>query len=73
MWDGVRADNTHWKLAENLVGASVKARKDHDQLALFTEFVPHPAVDALKEVKLDSLSPLEAFDLLRKLKAMGST
>ncbi len=40
------------------------------QLALFTEYVAHPAVDELREVKLDALTPLQAFDVLRKLKGM---
>ncbi len=38
------------------------------QFSLFTEFVSHPALDRLREVKLESLSPLQAFDLLRRLK-----
>ena len=38
------------------------------QLPLFTEFVPHPAIDRLREIKLDALSPLEAFDALRRIK-----
>lgn len=38
------------------------------QMGLFTEFVQHPAVDALRELKIESLSPLQAFDELRKLK-----
>ncbi len=38
------------------------------QLSLFTEFVAHPAVDQLRELKLESLSPIQAFDLLRRLK-----
>lgn len=38
------------------------------QLALFTEFLPHPALDALRELKLDALSPIQAFDALRRLK-----
>jgi len=38
------------------------------QMSLFTEFVPHPAVDRLREIKLDELSPIQAFDELRKLR-----
>ncbi len=37
------------------------------QMSLFTEFVPHPAVDRLREIKLDEMSPMEAFDELRRL------
>jgi DNA mismatch repair protein MutS len=40
------------------------------QLALFTTYVAHPAVDELRELKLDALSPIQAFDALRKLKDM---
>mgnify|MGYP001203799892 CR=1 FL=1 len=38
------------------------------QLSLFTEYLPHPAVEELRELKLDALTPLEAFDALRRLK-----
>jgi DNA mismatch repair protein MutS len=38
------------------------------QLGLFTEYLPHPVVDALREIKLDTLSPMQAFDALRELK-----
>ncbi|MCC6322184.1 MAG: DNA mismatch repair protein MutS [Phycisphaerales bacterium] len=40
------------------------------QMSLFTEFVPHPAVDQLREIKIDGLSPLQAFDALRQLKSL---
>jgi DNA mismatch repair protein MutS len=40
------------------------------QLSLFTQYLSHPAIDALKEVKLDSMSPIQAFDVLRRLKGM---
>lgn len=43
-----------------------------DQLPLFTEFVRHPAVDQLREVKLDQITPLQAFDLLRQLHGMAT-
>ncbi|MEM7755912.1 MAG: DNA mismatch repair protein MutS [Planctomycetota bacterium] len=43
------------------------------QLGLFTEFVPHPAVEALKEVKLEGLTPLGAFDELRRLAALAQS
>jgi DNA mismatch repair protein MutS len=38
------------------------------QLPLFAP--PHPAVEALREIKLDGISPLEAFDALRSLRSM---
>lgn len=40
------------------------------QLSLFTQYVPHPAVSQLKEIKLDALTPLQAFDALRQLKQL---
>lgn len=49
------------------VSAVSSADNSSGQLALFKEYVPHPAVDALKELKLDAMTPLQAFDALRKL------
>jgi DNA mismatch repair protein MutS len=43
------------------------------QLPLFTEYLPHPAIDRLREIKLDALSPLEAFDALRDIKAQAES
>ena len=40
------------------------------QLSLFTEIMPHPAVDRLREVNLDECSPMVAFELLRELRGM---
>jgi DNA mismatch repair protein MutS len=37
------------------------------QLSLFTEYVEHPAVEELRRIDLHALTPLAAFDLLRKL------
>jgi len=39
------------------------------QFSLFTEYMPHPALDQLRELKLDAMSPMEAFDALRRLRA----
>jgi len=44
--------------------------KQRDQMALFTEFVHHPAIDELKQIDLERLTPLEAFDALRRLREM---
>jgi DNA mismatch repair protein MutS len=38
------------------------------QMSLFTEYLNHPAVDQLREIKLDALTPIQAFDELRRLK-----
>ena len=35
------------------------------QMSLFTEYLEHPAVEELRSLDLASLSPLEAFDILR--------
>ena len=43
------------------------------QFSLFTEFVPHPALDALREVKIDRLTPLQAFDELRRLQGLAGS
>jgi DNA mismatch repair protein MutS len=48
--------------------ASAGARATNGQLSLFTEYVNHPALDELRELKLDALSPIQAFDALRRLK-----
>jgi len=37
------------------------------QMGLFTEFVNHPVVNELREVKLDDMTPMQAFDALRNL------
>ena len=39
----------------------------NSQMSLFTEFLPHPAIDRLREIDLDGLTPLAAFDALRDL------
>ncbi|MHC4989969.1 MAG: DNA mismatch repair protein MutS, partial [Planctomycetota bacterium] len=38
------------------------------QMGLFTEYLTHPAVEELRELDLDSLTPLDAFDVLRRLR-----
>ena len=38
------------------------------QLGLFTEYLDHPAVGELRELKLDDMTPMQAFDALRQLK-----
>jgi DNA mismatch repair protein MutS len=44
-----------------------KAAAAPRQLDLFTEYLPHPVVDALRKVDLNALSPMQAFDVLRTL------
>jgi DNA mismatch repair protein MutS len=45
-----------------------KAAPQEGQMALFTEYVSHPAVEAIRELKLDAMTPMQAFDALRRLK-----
>lgn len=47
--------------------ATPEPKPQNGQLSLFTEYLPHPALDHLKEVKLDSMTPMQAFDELRRL------
>ena len=52
-------------LEDNATPSAPKQREP--QLPLFARSEPHPAVDRLADVKLESLTPLDAFDLLREL------
>ncbi|MFW5652712.1 MAG: DNA mismatch repair protein MutS [Planctomycetota bacterium] len=45
-----------------------RRRGPGSQLTLFTEFMPHPAIERLREIELERLTPLEAFEVLRRLK-----
>ena len=38
-----------------------------EQMGLFKEYVPHPALERLRSIQLDAMTPLETFDLLRDL------
>ncbi|MBC7833637.1 MAG: DNA mismatch repair protein MutS, partial [Phycisphaerales bacterium] len=42
------------------------------QLSLFTEYIEHPVIGELRELKLDAMSPIQAFDALRKLHAAAT-
>lgn len=53
---------------ESAVPPARSAAPADGQFSLFREYLPHPAVDRLRELKLERLSPIEAFDALRKLK-----
>jgi DNA mismatch repair protein MutS len=45
-----------------------KAHYERDQLNLFGQTRPHPAVDRLKEIEPEELTPLDALQLLFELK-----
>ncbi|MEO0474654.1 MAG: DNA mismatch repair protein MutS, partial [Planctomycetota bacterium] len=36
------------------------------QMSLFTEYVPHPVVEKLQQADLNALTPMQAFDLIRR-------
>ncbi|QKK07860.1 MAG: DNA mismatch repair protein MutS [Planctomycetota bacterium] len=46
------------------------AEPERGQLSLFTEYVDHPAIAQLRELKLDGMTPLQAFDALRALREL---
>ncbi|HAC09490.1 MAG TPA: DNA mismatch repair protein MutS, partial [Phycisphaerales bacterium] len=46
---------------------SAPATPPSNQMSLFREFLPHPAVETLRTIDLDGLTPLAAFDRLREL------
>jgi DNA mismatch repair protein MutS len=43
------------------------------QMSLFKEYIDHPAIAELKAINLETLSPMEAFDTLRRLTLEAST
>ena len=43
-------------------------RASSAQMNLFTEYLEHPMLKKLRDVPLESITPLEAFDLLRSLR-----
>lgn len=46
----------------------IATRTPNSQLALFTEILEHPAVSEIRELKLDAMTPMQAFDMLRDIK-----
>jgi len=45
-----------------------KPRAASPQMSLFTEYVSHPVVDELKALDLNTLSPMQAFEVLRLMR-----
>ncbi len=70
-----RASKLLETLAVETEAASSRARraataapaKAAPQLSLFTEFLPHPALERLRAIDLQAMTPLQAFDALREL------
>ena len=38
-----------------------------EQLSLFTPYLEHPALESLRQLDLDGMTPMESFDALRRL------
>jgi DNA mismatch repair protein MutS len=62
---------SHGQLAGDAAKTAPPTPSRHDtrQMALFKEYLPHPAVDRIRNTDLDTLSPMQAFELLRELRA----
>ena len=45
-----------------------KSRPAPAQMSLFTEYVNHPVIEELKHLDLNTLSPLQAFEMLRQMR-----
>ena len=58
---------SHRTPVADLGGGKRTAPPANPQLSLFTEYLTHPAIEQLRKVDLNALSPLEAFDQLRRL------
>jgi hypothetical protein len=41
-------------------------------MGLFTEYLPSPLIEELKEIDINALSPMEAFELLREFNRRAS-
>ncbi|MFK7884314.1 MAG: DNA mismatch repair protein MutS [Phycisphaerales bacterium] len=63
----------HAKIDTSRVEAAAPKSNSEGQLGLFTEFLPHPAINELREIKLDAMTPLQAFDALRRLQDQATS
>lgn len=59
----------HAKVDTGRVEPARPRSSDAGQLPLFTEYLPHPAIEELRGLNLDAMSPMQAFDALRRLRA----
>jgi len=62
-----RASQLLETLAVHTEGSARPQGRSATQMKLFTEYLEHPAVQELRSIDLDALTPLEAFDALRRL------
>ncbi|MCC6678361.1 MAG: DNA mismatch repair protein MutS [Phycisphaerales bacterium] len=60
----------HHAGAPDPIQAAASPAAPDAQMSLFTEYLAHPAIDRLREIKIDELSPIQAFDALRALKSI---
>ncbi|MCC6683066.1 MAG: DNA mismatch repair protein MutS [Phycisphaeraceae bacterium] len=63
-----RANGLLKDLSVNHQGSAPPRVDNAAQMSLFTEYIEHPATTRLREMELDNLTPMQAFDLLRQLK-----
>jgi hypothetical protein len=38
-----------------------------EQMSLFKEYLPHPAIEKLRQINLEQLSPMDAFEAMRRI------
>ena len=50
-------------------GPEPAAERGGSQMSLFTEYVDHPVISTLRDLDLNTLTPMDAFDTLRRLQA----
>jgi len=61
----VHTDQAELEIEGRNQGAAAPSRGA--QMSLFTEYLPHPAVERLRGLSIESMSPMQAFDTLRQL------
>ncbi len=66
--ESLRVEHGHIAPHTNATTQRTKQRSDANQMALFTEYVNHPVIEELKSLDITSLSPMQAFDLLRTIR-----
>lgn len=54
--------------ADAATGKAIVPVKPMQQMSLFTEYLDHPALSKLRELNLDAMTPMQAFDALRSLR-----
>ena len=59
---------SHEGTAARPVSEAAVRPADTQQLGLFTEYVHHPVVDEIKSLDINTISPMQAFELLREMR-----